>query len=325
MQTSLKHDLERLSQLAFDRREWCEPLVRELHRLRKTAKAHPDLALMEKACEWLFVPFAFWAIDFCGLCAVVQERIASGERLESALRLIIESLPPLPGEKAQTIAAAHEHEVQRGDYGAQVRAGDKYALMEQQLMNDARFREEWAAIGAAFDVAAHRDEKGIIRRRMVAERGFRPDWKFDWSDAVSRFQAMFDLFCHRWNLYGMKGNRPLLMKLTVNLTPHGTMIVIPSWWSLDRARDLNWQEINKLHGARVPTRQGSKLTRNQMEQAAEAKKAARLNDEAKARGLKGDERERWVIEKLRWKDSDAASAARRLRRVLSRARRSQAC
>ena len=34
-----------------------------------------------------------------------------------------------------------------------------------------------AAIRARFNVAEYQDSKGIIRRRMVAERGFRPDWQ----------------------------------------------------------------------------------------------------------------------------------------------------
>jgi hypothetical protein len=95
------------------------------------------------------------------------------------------------------------------------------------------------------------------------------------------------------------------------------MIVIPSWWSLDHSRDLNWPEIQKLHNARVPSRQGAKLTRNQMEQDAEPNRAARLDAEAKANGLRGERRANWVMEKLEWKNADA----RKLRRVLSRANR----
>ena len=51
-------------------------------------------------------------------------------------------------------------------------------------------------------------------------------------------QAVFDAFCMRWNLYGMQGDRPLVTKLSVNLTPHGTMIFIPAYWSFDYKRDV---------------------------------------------------------------------------------------
>jgi hypothetical protein len=185
------------------------------------------------------------------------------------------------------------------------------------LLNNVRFREEWAAIQRQFDPAQFCDENGIIHRSMVAERGFRFDWEIDWQERDARFQAVFDVFCHRWSLYGMAGDRPLLMKLTVNLIPHGTMVVIPWWWSLDHARDVNWSEIKKLHKPRVPSKQGAKLTRNQIEQAAEAETAARLYAEAKANGLRGERRANWVMERMRWATKDP----RKLRRVLHRAKR----
>lgn len=115
----------------------------------------------------------------------------------------------------------------------------------------------------------------------------------------------------------MEHDKPLLQKLTVNLTPHGTMIFIPSWWSLDPKRDLNWSEIKKLHKVRVPSKQGAKLTRNQMEQAAETKKAATLDAQASANGLKGAQRATWIMEQMKWTNQDA----RKLRLVLSRAKR----
>jgi hypothetical protein len=320
VQNSLKDDLRRLDALAYHRLEWSGDLVREFHRLRKSAGKHPDFDLLEKVCVWLLVPLTLWPIDFHGLCAVVQQRIGAGERLENELHLLIESLPPLPSEKVQQVVAAHEHEVQHGDYEAQVKpeAGEKYRLMEERLMKRPQFRDDWEAIKAQFDVTKYQDYKHIIRRRRVSERAFRDDgWNLDWTEPGARFQALFDVFCHRWNLYGMDGDRPLLMKLTVNLTPHGTMIFIPSWWSLDHTRDFSWPEIKKLHHARVASKQGAKLTRNQMEQDAEAEKAARLDAEAKAKGLKGERRADWVMEQLGWGNKDP----RQLRRVLSRAKK----
>ena len=250
MQSSLKLDLERLDGLAYHRLEWSEDLVREFHRLRKSAGKHPDFPLLEKVFAWLFVPFTLWPIDLHGLCRIVEERLAAGGRLEAQLHLLIGCLPPLPNEDVQQVVAAHEHDVQRGDYAVQVqaKAGEKYRLMEGMLLNNQQFRNDWEAIKAQFDVTEHQDHKGIIRRRLVSERAFRDDgWNLDWTEPGARFQALFDVFCHRWNLYGMAEDRPLLMKLTVNLTPHGTMIFLPSWWSLDHTRDLNWPEIKKLH------------------------------------------------------------------------------
>ena len=40
------------------------------------------------------------------------------------------------------------------------------------------------------------------------------------------------------NLYGMEKGKPLLQKLSVNLTPFDTMIFIPACWSFDYHPDL---------------------------------------------------------------------------------------
>lgn len=314
---SLEQDLNRLAALAYHRREWSGALVSELHRLRQVAGKHPDFPLLEKVCAWLFVPFTLWPIDFHGLSELVQQRIAKKVKLESELRVLLDSLPPEPSAEVQAIAAEHEHLVQRGDYATQVKAGEKYGLNEEKLLNDQEFLESWEKVKAAFDVEKYRDEKGIIRRGIVSERAFRNEWGLNWKDPAARFTAVLDAFCHRWNLYGMAGDRPLLQKLTVNLTPHGTMIFIPSWWSFDAKRDLNWPEVKRLHNVRVASKQGPKLTRNQMEQALEAEKAAAFDVQARANGLKGEKRANWVMDQLNWVGRDP----RTLRLILRRAKR----
>jgi len=78
----------------------------------------------------------------------------------------------------------------------------------------------------------------------------REHWPVRWRKSADRFHAVFDVFCQRWHLYGMRRDRPLLLKLTANLTPFGTMIFIPTYWSFDQKRDLNWRAITALHKAR---------------------------------------------------------------------------
>ncbi len=192
MESSLENDLHRLSKLAYHRLEWSEEAVRCFHRLRKTAGNHPDFSLLETAYAWLFAPFTLWAIDFQGLFQAVLQRIEDRKRLESDLRLLIDSLPPLPPEKVQSVAAAHEHAVQSGDYEAQVKAGEKYRLLEEMLLKNPQFRDEWSVIKEQFKVTKYQDHKGVIRRRMVSERGVRPDWEISWKQPAGRFQAVFD-------------------------------------------------------------------------------------------------------------------------------------
>jgi hypothetical protein len=63
----------------------------------------------------------------------------------------------------------------------------------------------------------------------------------------------------------MEGNKPLVMKLSVNLTAHGTMIFIPAYWSFDNSRDVRWEEVMKLHKARALKKQGESLAESHEE------------------------------------------------------------
>jgi len=313
MPASLRADLKRLSALAYRRGEWGAELMRRIHRLPKAAKRHPDYACVEELRRWLLAPLTLWPVELEGLSRHVVDRIASGARLDKPLRLLLSLLGPPPADAAQAVTAAHEHEVETGRYEPLIRAQFKYDFMEQQLAGEPEFRAEWGRIKAAFDVTRFQDAKKIIRRRMVQERNFRPHLWFRWSRIAERFEAVFDVFCHRWSLYGMKGDRPLLLKLTVNLTPYGTMIFVPAYWSFDPKRDLKWRAITALHKARGVTRQGPKLTLNRMAQRDEAELAQRLWGEATAAGQKGSARIHWVMGQLGWV---ARTDERSLRKLL---------
>ncbi|PYJ30714.1 MAG: hypothetical protein DMF24_11430 [Verrucomicrobia bacterium] len=115
----------------------------------------------------------------------------------------------------------------------------------------------------------------------------------------------------------MRGDRPLLLKLTVNLTPFGTMIFIPAYWSFDARRDLNWRAITALHKARGVRKQGSKLGANQLAAREEAIRARDLWKQAAARKLKGEARISWVLKEL---NRDLRTDERQLRRILAKAR-----
>jgi hypothetical protein len=110
----------------------------------------------------------------------------------------------------------------------------------------------------------------------------------------------------------MEGNRPLLLKLTVNLTPFGTMILIPGYWSFDPKRDLNWKAITALHRARGVQRQGPKLSKNRMAMRDDAIAAKRLWREEKLQGLRGRPRVEWVLTKLHLDCGNDESKRKRL-------------
>src|SRR5437879_3346836 len=312
---SPENDLKHLRELAYHRLENSADLVRKFHHFRRSD--HTDLNHLQKLYDWLFVPITLWPIDIEGLLRAALDSAASSRRLDKRMILLIDLLPLRLSDRTQRAVSEHEHSVQHGSYESLIRARHKYDQMESELARDRTFQAQWNSIKRYFDVMKFDDHKGIIRRRFVTERSMREHWPFRWTKTADRFQAAFDVFCQRWNLYGMRGDRPLLLKLTVNLTPFGTMIFIPAYWSFDPKRDLNWRAITALHKARGVPKQGQKLSANQLAAHFEAAQAAELSKEADARKLKGEARLSWMLKKL---NRDSRTDERQLRRILGRSR-----
>jgi hypothetical protein len=312
---SLQGDLKRLGTLAYHRLENSADLVRKFHRFRKGD--HADLDHLRKLYGWLLVPITLWPIDIEGLFRAAVDRASSGKRLDSTMILLIDLLPSTPSERTQRTVSEHEHSVQHGNYESLIRARHKYDQIESQLARDPTFQAQWSSIKGHFDVTKFADHKAIIRRRLVTERSMREHWPFRWTKTADRFHAVFDVFCQRWHLYGMRRDRPLFLKLTANLTPFGTMIFIPAYWSFDPKRDLNWRAITALHKARGVPKQGSKLSANQLAARLEGIHAAKLSREADARKLKGEARLSWMLKKLK---KDLRTDERQLRRILAKSR-----
>jgi len=301
--------------LAYHRFESSEDLVRSFDRFRRID--HPDLDRLQRLYDWLFVPITLWPFNIEGLFRTALNHASSGKRLDKTMALVVDLLPPVPSERTRCAVSEHEHAVQHGNYEPLIRARYKYDQVEQDLAHHEEFQSHWNAIKAQFDVTKFADRKGIIRRRLVAERSMREDWAFRWRRTEDRFHVVFATFCQRWNLYGMQRDRPLLLKLTANLTPFGTMIFVPAYWSFDPKRDLNWRAITALHKARGVQKQGIKLKSNQQAKRIEALRAAQLSKQAAALNLKGQARGLWIMKGLRL---DLRTDERQLRRILAKSR-----
>ncbi len=313
--SSLQSDLKRLAGLAYHRLENSNDLVRKFHAFHETD--HAELEHLQRLYEWLFIPITLWPIDIEGLFRATLHRAESGKRLDRNMILLIDLLPPLPSDRTQRAVSEHEHSVQYGNYEQLIRARHKYDQVESQLGRKPAFQAQWNSIKAQFDATKFADHKRIVRRRFVTERSMREHWPVRWTKTADRFHAVFDVFCQRWNLYGMHGDHPLLLRLTANLTPFGTMIFIPAYWSFDPKRDLNWRAITALHKARGVPKQGQKLIANQLAARSEAMRAAKIAKEAATLKLKGKARLSWMLQKL---NKDLRTDERELRRILARAR-----
>lgn len=311
--TALNSDLKCLESRAYDVAGWTADLLRRYHALHPGI-AEPDAAHLSKLHDWALVPLTLWPFSITDLlreCLAVLER---GRPLNRRLRLIIDLLPPVPDETVCEVVAEHERLVQRGNYKDVVNTQAKFAQAELALKADSAFQKDWQRIKAAFDVSAYQEHKGVIRRTMGAERNIRPEFAVKLSKPSETFRLAFDAFCLRWNLYGMQHDNPLLLKLAVNVTPHGTMILIPSFWSFDPKRDMRWDAINKLHRLRVPSRQGAALAEGFAERMSQAAKLRELDAEAKQRKLRGDSKHRFLCQGLGLHEGTSPKRLQRLRK-----------
>lgn len=311
MTKALALDLEKLQTRAFDRADWAKDCLRRYH----AATVKLDSARIQPLrgiYDWMFVPPTLWPFniqDVLGDCLACLEK---RKRLDVRRRLLIDLLPEPPDEAVCAAVAEHEHHIQKGSYEHLVTTQAKYAQNELAIKSEPELRRQWARIKSAFNVQDYGDHKGVIRRSMSVERNLRPSFSVNMHRRVEVFQAAFDAFCLRWNLYGMQNDEPLPLKLAVNLTPYGTMIHIPAYWSFDPKRDIRWKAIAKLHRARVPGRQGSALAEGFAERIRDAKKLRRLDREAIRRGLKGEKRHEFLCAGLGW---DTRTSPKRINRL----------
>lgn len=312
MQPDFAADWKRLGALAFRRQEKIGDVFKRICRTLKTRENHPDIYWLRLVKNWMLVPFTLWPIDFAGVARHACKRVQLGKRLERGIVFSLEQLRALPSEKVQAAISDYEMHVQKGEYEPLIRARTKYSSQERDLLSNRKLKSEWALLKGIFNVEKFRDRKGIIRRRLAQERNFRTNWEFRRNTNRDQFQMAFDAFCHRWNLYGIEGDKPLLLKLSVNPTAHGLMIVVPSYWSLDSKRDLNWPEINKLHKTRGALRQGPKMSEGRLERHQQAQKAYDAAQQAKRRGLRGQKRLDFIANKTSLPPSTESRILRRL-------------
>jgi hypothetical protein len=312
MTTALDRDLKKLKARAFDTADWVEEVLRRYH----IASVNLDDSVAQQLRtlhDWMLVPITLWPFNVHDVLENCLGALENGKRLNVRHCLLIDLLPEPPDETICAAMSDHELHFQHGAYENLVKTQAKYAQNELAINTDPHLRRQWARLKAAFNVQAYRDHKEVIRRTMGAERNLRPSFSVNVRRREDVFRAAFDAFCLRWNLYGMQNDDPLLLKLAVNLTPYGTMIHIPAYWSFDPKRDIRWDAIASLHRARVPGRQGSALAEGLVERMRAAEKLRHLDKEALRRGLKGETKHEFLCAGLGWVPGTSPKRISRLR------------
>lgn len=317
MDFSLEGDLARLERLAFKRRVKTEALLRAIHRAMTNSVSENERTHLGTIRSWLVVPYTLWPVDFASLGEHVVRLYREERPFPADLGFTLERIQSLPSVEEQNSVAKYEHLVERGRYEEWLhsKARKKFHGERRKLLSDPAFKRDWVELKRLFQKDEPRLGHGILRRTLVQERNFRINWEFLPDDRQRRFQVAFDAFCHRWRLYGMEGEKPLLLKLSVNLTAHGTMIVLPAFWSFDHQRDLQWDAIMELHKARGVQRQGPKLSSSRIVTEQFCRKAARLWKHSEKMDLSGQARLQWTLGELK-RDSrtDSGTLRRWIRR-----------
>lgn len=317
MKGDLGRDLNILESRAFGLADWTENELRRYHRLAGKVR-ETDVALLRKLRGWLLSPWSLWPCDFQKIMTACLDQIERGRALGSRHRLLLELLPDPSSESICSAVTAHERQMQHGSYEELLRTGVKFAQMNLALESRKELQWQWEKIKVAFNVQTFQDHKGLIRRTMATERNLRPPLPANFNRRAEAFQAVFDAFCLRWNLLGMHGDKPLLLKLAVHVTPYGTMIHIPSYWSFDPKRDIQWEAVAKLHRTRVPGRQGAALAAGLAERMKKAAKLQQLDEEARRRKLKGQAKHSFLCSGLGWVAGTSAKRLSRLRAEFSK-------
>jgi len=309
----LAEDLKKLKALAYRRLEYSEDDIRRYHELLKK-KGPVLMAPLAKLHRWMLVPVTLWPIHLQPVFVACLDAVDSGKPLDAELNFLISQLHEPPGEEACDVVAEHERLVWKGGYESLVNTAAKFDSIQKDAERDPGFLREWREIKSQWDVKKFTDSKGIIRRSLTGERNLRARFWVDWSDPKDRFQAVFDLFCHRWNLYGMEKEKPLVMKLSVNLTAFGTMIFIPAYWSFDAKRDVRWDAVTKLHRTRALKKQGEGLAESAEKRRSNAAKLKKLDVLAKELKLRGEARHAFLCKGLGLDERTDAKRLARLRR-----------
>ncbi len=309
---ALARDLKKMEARAFHMPEWTTAVLQRYHAW-KAVESRPDHPDLQGLYAWLFVPPTLWPFNVHHVMHGCLSVLEVGKKLSRPLQTLLALLPPAPDEATCAAVAEHEHHVQQGSYENLVNTPAKFAQNEEAIRSDPQLLQDWQCLKSTFRVERYQDHKGVLRRSMCVERNLRPAFAVNVRRAKDVFTAAFDAFCLRWNLYGMCHDEPLLLKVAVNVTPYGTMIHVPAYWSFDPKRDIRWEAVAKLHRLRVASRQGAMLAEGKTERRKLARRLTQLDQEVRRRGLKGAARHEFLCLGLGWVSGTDPKRITRLR------------
>ena len=263
----------------------------ELFALLEQPEHEPHHGRMHTLLDWLVVAPTIWILDYIGLTKLFARRLMQNEPIDPRMLVLIDGLQEPPGHEQQERAIEHERVLQQGDYAAHLRNPEKYIAMEQQVKDNPNRIAHWNRIKELFKVGKFRHHShGVIRRTQYLERGVPPDEYYLTEESNEErwlFQAIFDLYCKKYGLFGMQFDEPLVERLTVTRTQFNTTISVPRWLRVARD-DIRWDIVQETHGNDDLGRQGVKASANELERLEMLRRIDCATQQAKSEGLKGE-------------------------------------
>jgi hypothetical protein len=294
MARQLATDTKHLGQRVFSRQKSCLPLIENLHQLLGNPELERYHSLLETMCEGILTPYTTWKSDLKGFGEHVCRQLKEGKRLSREIIATIRRMADLPPEPVQMLIGQNEALVKAGNYDQFLSKGahSKFDFYKNALINNKEFQADFAEFLREWNLDDYYDNYRLVRRTPMGERNVRPQqWYFRGKDKEELFQFALDIFSGTWDLYGIEqidGHAvPLLQKLSINPTANGLMLFIPSYWSFDAKRDIDWAAFNRLQKARCGGRIGAKTAVIRMEYNTHLRRILAAKDEAKKLGLKG--------------------------------------
>lgn len=294
------HTLLNRDRLSHENGKQYTSLARRLKRLSSKNKS------FEKLRYWILSPACLWPIPFDVIANFVLSPHKRNNRYKKTLNTLLNLLMEPPSDLIRNTLLES-----RNNLKTFIQTQCKLRFQQYTVENSKELLRDWKNICTQFDVRQIRDKSGFV---LCSNDCIKCRCLRKWNSKREQLQSIFDVFCHRYKIIGMKGNKPIARFLSIEPNPNGTSLFVPASISFDAHRDLKWPHFTILHGIHGCNRQGLKRAMNKLETLDEVKRLKTLMLDPAVKNLKGSKRETWLISKMGW---DPKTSPRRLYRLLN--------
>lgn len=191
----------------------------------------------------------------------------------------------LPREQLNLLIKS-EHQRRAGSFEDLYVAEVKYEGYKMRVMEAREYLNDFRLLKMKFR-RVFKSGVPILRSDLAEKCGSSPPHT---PGQNSGFQEAFDFFCWKWFLDGVEGDQPMVTKLSFDVTPFGTSVFVPGYWSFDPKRDIEWKQLKQLHESRgAVKRQGKAFEPNRRDLQTKERLILEAAEESRARGERGQQ------------------------------------